>query len=191
MSDFGGNMSCKRGCWWAALVAGVLTAILLWAVWSWGFFPGLLVGIIVGVIAGFLLNWFLCSDQDTTSASQAHSGHSTSDAGASSSSTSAAAPAAAAAATTAAAASEQPPASEPVSETPAAPVKAAETPAKSAPSEPLIKPSKALAGEADLAERKGDWKYEGEAKPAKPAAKPKAAKAKACLLYTSPSPRDS
>jgi predicted flap endonuclease-1-like 5' DNA nuclease len=54
----------------------------------------------------------------------------------------------------------------------AAPVTAAPAPTASA----KVQPSKRLAGEEDLAARKGDWKYEKE-KPAKPATK-KAAPAK-------------
>ncbi|MEP6019032.1 MAG: hypothetical protein ABJ251_11205 [Paracoccaceae bacterium] len=180
MSDFGENMSCTRGCWLAALVAGILSLILLMAIWGWGFFSALLMGLIIFVIAGFVLNWLLCSEQSETTASGTsgtHGSHSTSDTGASSSSTSSAAPAAAAAATAATAKSE--PASKPETAAPVETAKAAEAPAADTPSEPLVKPSKALEGEADLAERKGDWKYEGEAKPAEPAVKPKAAKPKA------------
>ncbi|MEO9897530.1 MAG: endonuclease [Paracoccaceae bacterium] len=172
MNDTGEKMPCTRGCWLAALVAGILAAILLMAIWGWGFFSGLLMGLIIFAIAGFVLNWLLCSQQSDTATSGMHGTHSASDSGASSSTSSSAAPAAAAttaAATTAAATSE------PISE----PAKATQAPVADAPSEPLIKPSKALEGEAELAERKGDWKYEGAAKPAKPAAKPKTAKPKA------------
>ncbi|PSL21859.1 NADH-quinone oxidoreductase subunit E [Shimia abyssi] len=42
----------------------------------------------------------------------------------------------------------------------AEPVKAA--PAAEAPAKPVIKPSTALPGEAELAEKKGEWKYEGD-----------------------------
>ena len=53
-----------------------------------------------------------------------------------------------------------------------------------------MKPSKPLAGEAELAERKGDWKYEGEAPKAKkaPAKKPaaKAAPAKKAAAKAAP-----
>ncbi|QBF31338.1 hypothetical protein [Thalassococcus sp. S3] len=53
----------------------------------------------------------------------------------------------------------------PAAEKPAPEVKTAAAPAAAAPA-PAVKPSTPLAGEAELAERKGAWKYEAEAAPA-------------------------
>lgn len=59
------------------------------------------------------------------------------------------------------------------------PEKAAEAPAAAAPDSPLIKPSKPLAGQAELATRKGDWRYEGSAPAPTPRPKPAPAPAPA------------
>ncbi|MEM8655913.1 MAG: endonuclease [Pseudomonadota bacterium] len=73
-----------------------------------------------------------------------------------------------------------PPKTEPAPE-PAAKAEAALVAAAPEPSEAAVKPSKPLPGQAELAERKGDWKYETEetASKAKPKAKAKAKPAKA------------
>ncbi|WP_299042559.1 endonuclease [uncultured Tateyamaria sp.] len=87
---------------------------------------------------------------------------------------------------------DAPGASEPTdaAERPVATPAAAAAPAAAATATPAaaVKPSTPLPGEADLAERKGEWKYEANPKPkAKPAAK-KAAPKKAAAKKTDDAP---
>ena len=154
--------SCKTVCWLVALLAGILVAALLMSMRHHGFLPAVFWGLVTLLVGGFLLNWAFCGKSEAHSSSAAATSGTTATASADSAATAAplastgdatTSTATAAAAGTAAAAS-------------------------SAPSAPKVKPSAALSGEADVASRKGDWKYEADKKaPAKkPAAKKAAAK---------------
>ncbi len=179
MSDTGGKISCTLGCWLVALLGGILTMALLMVLGGWTFMQGLFAGLVVFLIAGLLLNWVLCKPLPAANSATHQSAHASSAA-----TTTAAAATAGAAAASAASASDS--AAKPIPAAEPEPIKAAE----SAPSGPTIKPSQALAGEAELAERKGSWKYEGDGgKAAKPAAK-KAKKPKAAPAKTSAPAKD-
>lgn len=155
MTNSNTGWGCRQISWLAAAIIGVVAAIILGASAHWGWFLAILAGIVVAVIAGLILTYFFCGEASAPASSASTT--STSEASA------APAPVAAAPAD---AASTQATAS-------AAPAAATAAPAA------VIKPSKALSGEEELASQKGDWKYEAPAAPAaKPAKKaaPKAAK---------------
>ena len=177
--------NCMMTCWIVSVLAGLLMMATLMLLGSWGFIPAAFFGVIVAVILGLLLSNFVCSgsnakedlaqrnvdgpDTRTTIPAVAPSASSGSAA-------SAAAPVAASAATAASSAVSAAPASA-----------KAETAFE-------MQPSKPLSGQAELAARKGDWKYEAEAKvPAKklPAKKApvKKAPAKAAAAKAAPKPK--
>lgn len=166
--------SCLIICLAIAGLLGILVLALLMVVGEWRFLPAVMIGGLVGILAAFVLPWAVCSSAKSgpagagtapTAGSASSSTSSASSANAGSASAAAAAPAAASTAAAAPAAAQA---------KPAKPAPVAEAPAAAASSsEPAVKPSAELKGEAELAERKGDWKYEGEAKADKaPAAKP-------------------
>ena len=148
MTNSNTGWGCRQISWLAAAIIGVVAAIILGASAHWGWFLAILAGIVVAVIAGLILTYFFCGEASAPASSASTT--STSEASA------APAPVAAAPAD---AASTQATAS-------AAPAAATAAPAA------VIKPSKALSGEEELASQKGDWKYEAPAAAAAPAAKP-------------------
>ena len=156
MTNSNTGWGCRQISWLAAAIIGVVAAIILGVAAHWGWFFAILAGIVVAVIAGLILTYFFCGEAAAPAGS------------ASTSSTPAAAEAPA---TVAAAPAEAAPTAAPAAATSAAPAAPAA----------VIKPSKALAGEEELASQKGDWKYEAPAaepaKPAKKAAAKPAAKA--------------
>jgi len=134
MSTSSDQDRCARSCWFAAALTGVLVSLLLMFLSGWSFISAFILGFIAAMIVGFGARAMLCS------ASQAP--------------ISPVKPAPAAE-----------PAKPAVAKTPpaaAAPVAPAAT-AKPASQDPVVKPSTALPGQADLAARKGSWKYGADA----------------------------
>ncbi|MEX0281655.1 MAG: endonuclease [Arenibacterium sp.] len=135
MNNNNGSMICALTCWGVALFAGVVATAMLMVLGGWMFIQGAFVGLLVFLVGGALMSWLLCrplTPLDEVSAPTARE-------------------MAPAAATTAPAAAA----------TPAAPA-AAPAPAPEAhPSGPAVKPSPRLAGQEDLAARKGEWSYQG------------------------------
>lgn len=162
MDNNTGMVSCALGCWLVAAAGGFLAAVMLWVLGDWTFVQGVFAGGVVFVIAGLLLSWIICKPMPAPGSATV---------GAKDAATAKAEAARAAAAERSAeAAAAATPATQ------AAPV--------SAPAAPTvaggIQPSAALAGEAELSARKGEWKYDGGAdKPKAAAAKPKPAAKKA------------
>lgn len=167
MNNNAGGLSCMMTCWLISLFGGILIAALLMLLAGFGFIAAVFFGIVALVLGGLLLTWAFCKGLPGPNEMSAHNtdaharaAHSDmSGAGSEASTTSgvtgAAATAAAAAATTATAA----------------------TAASAAATE--INPSAKLAGEEELADRKGEWKYEGGADDAQAKADAAAAQAKA------------
>ncbi len=141
MTDMATNGTCKRNCWIAASVIGVLVALFALGGHR-GFVAAILLGILAAALLGTLFVWLTCAPVPKLGARKAS------------------APAQPATPKPAAPAAEPKPAK--VEEDATASEEAAAEPARD---EPLIKPSKPLAGQAELASRKGDWKYEAEAAP--------------------------
>lgn len=167
MDNNEGMIGCTLGCWLVAALGGALAAVLLWVAGGWTFAQGAFAGAVIFAVAGLLLSWLMCRPLPAVgSATVGQKDAATQKAEAAR---------AVAEERSAEAASEQP-----------SPTAAA---APSAPPAPTvsgsIKPSKPLAGEAELATRKGEWKYQGGTAPTvtpTPAAKktaPKVAEAPA------------
>ncbi|MBS0124288.1 endonuclease [Thetidibacter halocola] len=153
MNDNNGGFSCALGCWALAAGAGLLAFILLIVLGGQGFIASVFLSAVLFAGLGLLMGWIFC--QPLPKAGEVKPGE---DRGMRAvppplGETGHAAPAAAPA---------------PKAEAPAAAAKPAATAPAAA--EPVIQPSKALAGEADLAGRKGSWKYQGAAAPASAAA---------------------
>lgn len=146
MSNSNGGISCTLGCWGLAVVVAGISWLMLMFVGDWTFLQATFAAIVVAIIVGSLLSWILCRPLQGI----AHAG----DAGTAS-------------AVSAAEAAEKAKSGE-VADVPAA-AQAAQA-ARAA-----VVPSAPLPGQDDLAERKGEWKYEAEEKPKpKPKAKSKA-----------------
>ena len=153
MNENKAMQDCTRKCWMLSAVAGGVLAILLFAFSGLGFFSSILVGLVIFGVGGFLLKSMLCGAladqaQETVAPSQP------------------ATPPKPAADTAPVADAAAPVAEvqQPEAATPAAPAAAT-----GAEDKVLVKPSARLAGQDELAARKGDWKYEkpADAAPAK------------------------
>lgn len=151
MTEPNKSTNCQLGCWAMGALAGLVFFAVFKFAYDWGFLQAAFMGLVIFAIVGLLLSWILCkplpqhgSAEAPTAAKPASSSQST-----------------AAAAPTPAPAPPSKPTPEPVAEAPApAPEPAAPTAADEG---PAVKPSTPLAGQAELAERKGTWKYEGDA----------------------------
>jgi predicted flap endonuclease-1-like 5' DNA nuclease len=155
--------SCKSVCWLVALLAGILVAALLMSMRHYGFLPAVFWGLATLIVGGFLLNWAFCGKSDAQASSSAVVSSTSSDASA----------------TTAPLASSGDATTSSAAATAAAGTAAVAATATAASTEPKVKPSAQLSGEADVASRKGEWKYEADAKAEAPAKKPAAKKAAA------------
>lgn len=144
MSNVTDGQGCRVKCWSVAGGIGVLTAIFLAAAGK-GVMAGLILGVLVAVLLGLLFTWLTCSPVPAIGASKSGTGVDD-----------AVAPAqpAATAPIVAKPAPEQPAAVEPE-----AGDQVADDVVESA--EPVVKPSTALAGQTELSEKKGDWRYQG------------------------------
>lgn len=169
------GIGCQRRCWSLAAGVALLVFILLLAIGGWGFIGALFMAGLAFVVLGFAFNWILCRDLP---ADQGSTNIHTPGASA----TSAPAPKAAPPAQTADESTGPAKAAPVASPAPAAAASEAQPEAKTATAKTAaeagarVKPSTPLAGQEELASRKGSWKYEAEAKPAaKPAAKAKPA----------------
>ncbi|MGH1413315.1 MAG: hypothetical protein ACRBB0_07460 [Pelagimonas sp.] len=165
MNNANGGQSCSVKCWTAAGVIGAFVALMAIAVAGKGIFAGLVLGILAAVLLGWLFNWLFCADVPAIGASSLASEATDGVSGASAS------PATSAASTAPAAAANGAPVSTP-KPADTADVVSTEASAKGddtaqaevhpeAEQNDAVKPTTALAGEADLAERKGEWRYDG------------------------------
>lgn len=158
MSNVTGGQGCPMKCWSVAGAIGVITALILIAVAGKGVLAGLFLGILAAVLLGLLFNWLFCAPVPAIGASKSD------------------AIAEAPVAEPAMAAPSPSPA--PVAVAPAAPVSAepvepasieADEPdviadtkeATAEASDSVVKQSTALAGQDELSQKKGDWRYEG------------------------------
>lgn len=147
-----GMISCAVGCWLVALLGGVLAAMLLMVLGGWTFMQGVFMGVVVFVVAGALLSWIICKPLPAAGEASIASEPANT--------------------------AERPTAAKPTASAAGASAAVAAT----ATTAPEVKPSAPLPGEAELAARKGEWKYEGDgtkadapAEAAKPAKKAKKA----------------
>lgn len=149
-----GLFSCRNTCW---IVGGLLGLVALLLIWGSSVIMAIIVGVVVAVVVALVMQKLFCVDEGATSGVSS----STSAAVNQSASSTSASSSTSAASTASTAASSADTASAKTSE-----------PASDA---AKVKPSKALSGEKELDERKGDWKYEKPADEKKPAAKKPAA----------------
>lgn len=146
---------CRSRCWKAAAGAGALLFVLLFLTAGFGFFSALLIGLLGYGALGFGCARLVCSESRDGAVSRSAAAASTSGA---------AAPAGSAIAPTPQPAPAPDRSAKPEEMPEAAP--AAETPARET---PRVSASAPLAGEADLAARKGAYRYERPAAAAAPA----------------------
>ncbi len=149
-----GLFSCRNTCW---IVGGLLGLVALLLIWGSSVIMAIIVGVVVAVVVALVMQKLFCVDEGATSGVSSSTSAAVNQAASStsaSSSTSAASTASTAASSADTASAKT---SEPASDA-----------AK-------VKPSKALSGEKELDERKGDWKYEKPADEKKSAAKKPAA----------------
>lgn len=170
MDNNQGMISCALGCWLVAAAGGFLAAVLLWVLGDWTFMQGVFAGAVVFAIAGLLLSWIICKPMPAVGEGTVGQKDSV------------AAKAEAARAAAAERSAEVAAAATPATQADPVSVPAAPTVAGG------IQPSAALAGEAELSERKGEWKYEAAADKPKAAAKPKAAPKKKAAPKADPAP---
>ncbi|WP_323770116.1 hypothetical protein [Antarctobacter sp.] len=159
MSNTNDRGDCPKICWGLAALASLLTFVLLLAVAEWGFFASLVVAVVLLVGLGVLLNRFLCGAPAVPAQRPAGAGASQ---GRVAKSGATGTVAAATAARVDTHPVEPDPAVAPEAQGSPDPQAAAvaDTPPV-AEERPRVAPSAALAGEAELAERKGEWRYAG------------------------------
>ncbi len=177
MSNDNGGMSCTLGSWALAAGVGLLAFILLMVLGDWRFIQALFAGAVLFVVLGLLFSFLFC--RSLPAPGEASGVNSGSSAAAGAVGATAAAGAAAAAGTSASAsASDADAAAADAGDASGSAAAAADTAASSADTaaEVSVQPSARLAGEEDLASRKGTWKYEGEQQDAAPAKEAKAKK---------------
>ncbi len=157
------SLICYAGGWGLAVLAAALGFVLLMVVGDWTFIQAVFAAIVITIIVGALVSWIACKPlpaPNETALTPPKDTHPVKSSAESAAEAAAAAKAGEKAPDPAAAAEVDPASS------PAAAVAAAKA---------GVKPSAPLAGEAELAERKGTWRYENGDTPAaapKPAAAP-------------------
>lgn len=154
MSSNQSASNCRKTCWYAAALAGVVLAVLLMLVGGWGFVTAVLGGIVGAIILGAVLTWTLCKDQAQDVEQAQGSAAPATAAVASGAATAAAASHVADEATDSEGTSRPEPVAEPAT------ASSIIADANEGAEQTLLKPSTSLAGEAELAERKGSWRYE-------------------------------
>ncbi|SMX28549.1 NADH dehydrogenase subunit E [Pelagimonas phthalicica] len=176
MNNASDGQGCRIKCWTVAGAIGLFVALMAIAVAGKGIIAGIFLGLLAAILLGLLFIWLFCADVPAIGASGSKDDGAASAraGGAGTSSAPVAAGAAAGVAAGAAASAAKPSGAEAkAAESDAAAVDttaedavastdaAAEDGAADA--DAVVKPSTVLEGEAELAERKGSWKYERDA----------------------------
>ncbi|APE45345.1 hypothetical protein BOO69_06605 [Sulfitobacter alexandrii] len=137
-------MGCAARSWALAVLGGLVIGVVVWVVSPWGFAAAATLAVLIALVVGLFLSLAVCPGSKRSS------------------------PPVSAGPSTSATSSGQ--AEAPASEPAAAPSKpASSAPASSKPeqsgtaSATAVKPSAPLPGQAELASRKGDWKYQKDA----------------------------
>jgi predicted flap endonuclease-1-like 5' DNA nuclease len=180
--------SCAKNCWIKGAIAGLVFAILLYIIPDFSFLKSLFWGIVIGVIVALLLRYFLCGKaEDSSNKNRSHIAGSGAQGGSATTGGASTSTASSGSATAGTSSADATASSEP------AQTAAASTTASAAMATPAkafeMKPSAALSGEAELAERKGSWKYEAPEKaPAKKAPAVKASASKDAAVKAEAAP---
>lgn len=132
--------ACVARSWRLAVYAGIAVAVLFMLFGGSGLFQAVIAGAVIAGILGFALTRLMCPDAATSSDQTGE--------------------APSAAANTEAPETAPVAAKEPAPEPVAASEPVAEPDAPSASASPLVKPSKVLPGQQDLASRKGTWRFD-------------------------------
>ena len=169
MDNNSGTTSCTARCWRMALLVGALAAVLLMLLGGWTFLQGVFAGLVIFVVVGALSSWKLCKPLPESSSVTSGTVKPVAAADTAAGTVVSSAPVAD---TPSPAPETKSPEAETETPSPAAPGPAAEVALAVVPG-PKVLPTVALPGQAELAARKGSWKYEGNAAAA-PAAKPAA-----------------
>ncbi|QRF66798.1 hypothetical protein [Ponticoccus alexandrii] len=158
---------CTTRCWGLAAIIGALTFLMLLTAGDKSFAAAAVLGILAAVLLGFLFTWLFCADSKAVPAPRevtpAAPVSAPTSAAVSSGSATAAGAAGAASAVGAAAAGTAlagDGASQDVAQADPSPEPVAAADESDGQTGSRVKPSAALAGEADLDSRKGSWKYE-------------------------------
>ena len=162
------NTDCANTCRWIAALIGLLGFVIFFWMADYRFISSLLLAALAGIGSWFILKLMLCNDE--TSSAEAPSSDPLATAAAASSANGAAVNKTSAPSEAASSASENAVAA---AATSAAVVSTASSAAFT------VRPSAPLAGEKELAERKGDWKYEAPVVEKAPAKAKAPAKTKA------------
>jgi predicted flap endonuclease-1-like 5' DNA nuclease len=167
MSKDNDGISCAINCCKMGAIVGLVGAVLFYVIGGYTVLPALFVGIVIGVIVAVIIGIFTCGKSNSSSLGAHTLGRAASNDGgtsatsASPNSTSSNSAEVSVAPSTPADSNSD----EAVGETTAS-VETDESAALPASSSPVkafeMQPSAPLAGQAELAARKGDWKYEAE-----------------------------
>lgn len=144
MNNSQSSLICLAGGWGLAALSAVLGFALLMLIGGWTFIQAAFAAIVIFVIVGALLSWSACKPLPALNQTVVAPAKDIHPVKTSTHSAEIAAPA------------ERAGALKPAAPTPAPTPLSGPTAAKT-----VVKPSAALAGEADLAARKGTWRYEG------------------------------
>ncbi|WP_370401792.1 NADH:quinone oxidoreductase [Sulfitobacter sp. JB4-11] len=168
MSDNQNSLECNTICWGIAAGVGVVAMVMLYMVADFSALQAIFTGGLIGFLLGIVLSLFICRGQKAASdlhsdekPAQRYAREAAEDKARRTGSGGASAPAAGGSATAAAASAAG-----------GAAATASTTPSSAF----QMQDSAPLAGQKDLSDRKGDWKYDSgqDASPAKAAAKPAA-----------------
>lgn len=155
------GMGCQLGSWALAAGVGLLVFILLLVIGDWGVIASIFMAGLAIVVLGAVFNWLFCRDLPAArgpgNADEGHVADTTAPAPAAPAPT-AAAPVASSAVETTSPATAAPATADAKPDVRTATAKA------DAEAGSQVKPSARLAGQDDLASRKGAWKYEGDGK---------------------------
>lgn len=162
------NTECANTCRWIAALIGLLGFVIFFWMADYRFISSLLLAALVGIGSWFILKLMLCNDE--TSSAEAPSSDPLATAAVASSADGAAVNKTSAPSEATSSASEN---------TVAAAASSAAVVSTATPAAFTVKPSAPLAGEKELAERKGDWKYEAPVVEKAPAKAKAPAKTKA------------
>jgi predicted flap endonuclease-1-like 5' DNA nuclease len=152
--------NCQRNCWLIALAVGLIVALYLMLSAGWGAVLSLVIGLVVFVVVGKLLTIFFCASNEVQGTTGIQPAPSQAPAQAPTPKAEVEPEPEAAPVAEPAPEAEPEPAPEPVAQT--TPPAAVATPGEAS-ADTVVKPSTPLAGQNELAARKGSWRYQGGA----------------------------
>jgi|SRR6056297_86447 len=164
MQQQNSGMSCQLGSWALAAGIGLLATVLLLIIGDWGWIGAIFMGVVTLAVLGLLFGYLFCRDLPAPRGpgNIDSSGARETSASAPTGSAPAAESAASAAPVSTAVAPESPATSAPAAADAQPDVRTADA-TTDAEAGSQVKPTTKLEGQDELAARKGEWKYEGDA----------------------------